>query len=161
MTTKCEERHLKCENCEADTPWYPPLKSTNSDFKSFKLGLTAVYTSQHYEGYPKKGHLQSLTYPCTNSFFLQGRTGRHSPSNIDEFESDIALHSDKKSVSSRRSQSPTMTDSECQTARFEEQSVLSGSTVRTKQQEEELAKQQEQERMEAFKVTSLHMNKHI
>ena len=54
-----------------------------------------------------------------------------------------------------------MTDSECQTARFEEQSVLSGSTVRTKQQEEELAKQQEQERMEAFKVTSLHMNKHI
>ena len=57
-------------------------------------------------------------------------------------------------MSSRRSQSPTMTDSECQTARFEEQSVLSGSTVRTKQQEEELAKQQEQERMEAFKVTS-------
>ena len=25
---KCEERLLKCEDCEAETPWYPTLDTT-------------------------------------------------------------------------------------------------------------------------------------
>lgn len=57
-------------------------------------------------------------------------------------------------MSSRRSESPTVTDSECQTARFEEQSVLSGNTEQTRQRDEELAKQQEMDRLESFKVSS-------
>lgn len=96
-----------------------------------------------------------LSYSNPIKQISQGNRGRRSPDNIEDFESDVPLQSDKRSVSSRRSESPTVTDSECQTARFEEQSVLSGNTEQTRQRDEELAKQQEMDRLESFKVVLL------
>ena len=34
---KCEERLLKCEDCEAETPWYPPkfCKIQQASFENF------------------------------------------------------------------------------------------------------------------------------
>lgn len=58
---------------------------------------------------------------------MQANRGRHSPTNIDDFESDVPLQSDRGRASSRRTES-TVSDSECRTAVFDERSVASGGT---------------------------------